>query len=101
MHIVFLLNYLFVIVLACTFSSYHIHFPTCADNNMLEVTKIYVIILVVLISTSLRQCMGSKLPSISFLETFTQKLNTEGLNIYLPKNAFIDHKLNKIVQHFR
>ena len=70
-------------------------------SHMLEVSKISVMILVVFTSTSLRQCMGSKLPSISFLETFAQKLNTEGLSIYLPKDAFIDHKLNKIVQHFR
>ena len=60
-----------------------------------------VMILVVLTSTSLRQCMGSKLPSISFLETFAQKLNAEGLNIYLPKDGFIDLKLNKIIHHFR
>ena len=46
-------------------------------------------------------CLGWKLPSISFLETFAQKLNREGLNIYLPGDAVIDSRINKIIRHFR
>ena len=46
-------------------------------------------------------CLGWKLPSISFLETFALKLNREGLNIYLPGDAVIDSRINKIIRHFR
>ena len=46
-------------------------------------------------------CIGWKLPSISFLETFALKLNREGLNIYLPGDAVIDSRVNRIIRHFR
>ena len=46
-------------------------------------------------------CLGWKLPSISFLETFALKLNREGMNIYLPGHAVIDNKVTQIIRHFR